>query len=70
MSTITVNDLNDNRAMSAADLATVNGGWYWLYQPVFSYWSNPYAYMAQSSWASRAQMMDSQHNSFIDFIRS
>ncbi|WP_276202575.1 hypothetical protein [Haliea salexigens] len=38
MSTITVNDLNTNSALSSEELATLNGGWYWLYQPAYSYY--------------------------------
>ena len=70
MSTITVNDLNDNRTLSTAELATVNGGWYWLYQPAYSYYYNPFVATMQSSWASRGASFDTSHNNFISFLRS
>ncbi|MBK39965.1 MAG: hypothetical protein CME44_02040 [Haliea sp.] len=70
MSTITVNDLNANCALSSEELATVNGGWYWLYQPAYSYYYNPFVSTLQSSWASRGTSFDTQHNNFISFLRS
>ena len=70
MAKITIDDLGTDRKLDREALARVGGGWYWLYQPVTSYFFNPFVYTLQSSWASRGMMMDTQHNSFIDFLRS
>lgn len=70
MANIELKDLNTEKTLSNEELSAVNGGWWWLYQPVTSYYYNPFVYTMQSSWASRAMSMDAQHNSFIDFIRS
>lgn len=70
MAKITLNDLELNRELDKKALSRVSGGWWWLYQPVTSYYYNPFVYSMQSSWASRGMMMDTQHNNFIDFLRS
>ena len=70
MSTITINDLELNNDLDKQALSQVSGGWYWLYRPVTSYYYNPFVYSMQSSWAGRAQSFDTQHNNFIDFLRS
>ena len=70
MNTIAINDLANTETLDRAALKDVAGGWYWLYQPVTSYFFNPFVYTLQSSWASRGMMMDTQHNNFISFLRS
>jgi hypothetical protein len=70
MANITIYDLGMDKELDSEALDRVNGGWYWLYQPVTSYFFNPFVYTLQSSWASRGMMMDTQHNNFMDFLRS
>ncbi|MFV0278479.1 MAG: hypothetical protein ACK5HY_15025 [Parahaliea sp.] len=74
MSTIAINDLVDNRNLNTEELAAVNGGWYWLYQPIYNYGSysyyNPFVASMQNSWAARGNAFDASHNSFIDYLRS
>lgn len=70
MANITLSNLTTDKTLSKVEMRGINGGWWWLYQPVTSYYYNPFVYTLQSSWASRAMSMDAQHNSFIDFIRS
>ncbi|HBM85170.1 MAG TPA: hypothetical protein DD808_02225 [Halieaceae bacterium] len=70
MTHITINDLEDSRDLDKQALAAVTGGWYWLYQPAYSYYYNPFVSTMQSSWASRGASFDTQHNNFISFLRS
>jgi len=70
MSGITISDLNTNNELDSEALGQVTGGWYWLYQPVTSYFYNPFAFNLQSSWAARGAAFDNQHNNFISFLRS
>jgi len=70
MTTINITDLNNDRALNAEELASVNGGWYWLYQPAYSYYYNPFVSSLQTSWAARGTSFDTSHNNFISFLRS
>lgn len=71
MATITLNDLNAQKSLTSEQLASVNGGfYYWLYRPVVSYYSNPFAYSLQSSWASTGLIYDQMNQSFLDYLRS
>jgi hypothetical protein len=70
MAKITIQDLEVDRELDRQALSRVTGGWFWLYQPVTSYFYNPFVYTMQSSWASRGMMMDTQHNNFMNFLRS
>ena len=71
MASITINDLEDSRELDKEALANVSGGYYyWLYQPAYSYYFNPFVYSMQSSWASAGASFDASHNNFIDFLRS
>lgn len=70
MANITINDLEESRDLDKQALANVGGGWYWLYQPVYSYYYNPFVATMQSSWASRGASFDASHNNFISFLRS
>lgn len=70
MTSITINDLQGSRELNRQTLANTIGGWYWLYQPVYSYYYNPFVSTLQSSWAARGASFDTSHNNFISFLRS
>ena len=70
MTTITIQDLGNLNNLDTNDLGKTNGGWYWLYRPVPSYYFNPFVFTTQVNWASRGQAFDAQHNNFISSLRS
>ncbi len=71
MATITLTDLEHTETLANEELANLQGGFYhWLYRPVVSYFSNPFAYSLQSSWASTGLIYDQMNQSFLDYLRS
>jgi hypothetical protein len=79
---IIINDLNDNKTLTAEEMQQVAGGWF-DYNPYYSLaynsgyygWGNwgyqpTYSYGSMGSWLQRQGSIDAGHDAFISYLRS